>query len=114
CRGKAHRREHLGYGGRRILVSRKWSGKTLADHRYDRRAWVLATLGTSPEDMTRDRYLWRPAGPHDPVAPLSRRLLTAIAERQRWRVAYEAAQRGEPPGPPPEHVPSSTSALTAA
>jgi hypothetical protein len=33
CKGKAHRRECLGYAGRRVLVSRKWSGKTLADHR---------------------------------------------------------------------------------
>jgi hypothetical protein len=31
CKGKAHRREHLGYAGRRVLVSRKWSGKTLSD-----------------------------------------------------------------------------------
>lgn len=45
CRSKAHRREHLGYAGRRILVSRKWSGKTLADHKQDRRAWVMTTLG---------------------------------------------------------------------
>ncbi|NED57151.1 replication initiation protein, partial [Micromonospora aurantiaca] len=44
CKGKAHRREHLGYGGRRVLVSRKWSGKTLADHKADRKAWVLARL----------------------------------------------------------------------
>ncbi len=36
CKGKAHDAEHLGYGGRRVLVSRKWSGKTLADHRADR------------------------------------------------------------------------------
>ena len=40
CKGKAHRREHLGYAGRRVLVSRKWSGKTLADHRADRRHWL--------------------------------------------------------------------------
>jgi len=33
CKGKAHRPEHCGYAGRRVLVSRKWSGKTLADHR---------------------------------------------------------------------------------
>jgi hypothetical protein len=26
CKGKAHRREYLGYPGRRVLVSRKWSG----------------------------------------------------------------------------------------
>jgi hypothetical protein len=37
CKGKAHRRDHLGYAGRRVLVSRKWSGKTLADHRGDRK-----------------------------------------------------------------------------
>ena len=36
CKGQAHRREYLGYAGRRVLVSRKWSGKTLADHRADR------------------------------------------------------------------------------
>ncbi|WP_322778284.1 replication initiator, partial [Frankia sp. Cas4] len=29
CKGKVHRRETLGFGGRRVLVSRKWSGKTL-------------------------------------------------------------------------------------
>ena len=47
CKGKAHRREHLGYAGRRVLVSRKWSGKTLADHRGDRKAWLMETLGSS-------------------------------------------------------------------
>ncbi len=45
CRkGKAHRREYLGYAGRRVLVSRKWSGKTLADHRADRKDWLLSSL----------------------------------------------------------------------
>jgi hypothetical protein len=27
CRSKAHDRENLGLGGRRVLVSRQWSGK---------------------------------------------------------------------------------------
>lgn len=48
CTGKAHKRETLGFGGRRVLVSRRWSGKTLADHRQDRLVWVrqqLAALG---------------------------------------------------------------------
>ena len=31
CKGKAHDPDHLGYAGRRVLVSRKWSGKSLAD-----------------------------------------------------------------------------------
>ena len=44
CKGKAHRREHLGYAGRRVLVSRRWSGKTLADHRADRRTWLMEAL----------------------------------------------------------------------
>jgi hypothetical protein len=35
------------YGGRRVLVSRKWSGKTLADHKADRRAWTSATRATN-------------------------------------------------------------------
>ncbi len=40
CPLKAHDREHLGCGGRRVLVSRKWTGKTLTGHRADRRAVV--------------------------------------------------------------------------
>ena len=45
CKGKAHDADHLGYAGRRVLVSRKWSGKTLADHRAGRQEWLLSTLG---------------------------------------------------------------------
>ncbi|MBB5773623.1 replication initiator [Nonomuraea jabiensis] len=45
CRSKAHKPEHLGYAGRRVLVSRKWSNKTLAEHKQDRRTWVLEPLG---------------------------------------------------------------------
>ena len=40
CKHKAHDREHLGLGGRRVLVSRKWTGKTLAGHKADRAAVV--------------------------------------------------------------------------
>lgn len=35
CASKAHDREHLGVGGRRVLVS-DWSGKTLRQHKADR------------------------------------------------------------------------------
>ncbi|MFC7731081.1 replication initiator [Actinomadura keratinilytica] len=87
CKGKAHRREHLGYGGRRVLVSRKWSGKTLADHKADRVAWVLARLAeagisaTGPAAGDR-RFLWERAGPGDPdVKPAHHRLLLLIDER---------------------------------
>ena len=50
CKGKAHRYDHLGYAGRRVLVSRKWSGKTLADHRGDRQAWLTEMLGLPATD----------------------------------------------------------------
>ena len=87
CKGKAHRREHLGYGGRRVLVSRKWSGKTLADHKADRVAWVLARLAeagipaTGPAAGDR-RYLWERAKPGDPdVKPVTHRILLLINER---------------------------------
>ena len=29
CKGKAHKPEHLGIAGRRVLVSQEWSNKTL-------------------------------------------------------------------------------------
>jgi hypothetical protein len=116
CRSKAHQREHLGYAGRRILVSRKWTGKTLADHRYDRRAWVLETLGITADpadqydqgqkqgqgqaqgmsgDKTRDQWRWEPAQPDDDIPTRQHRLLLAVADRQRWQDAYEAARDGK-------------------
>jgi hypothetical protein len=104
CKGKAHRGETLGFGGRRVLVSRKWSGKTLADHMHDQRQWVLATLGLSATDPEAVRYAWEPIKPGDPdVAPLSHRLMRAIADRVRWRQALDEARRaaGQPP-PTPE------------
>jgi hypothetical protein len=94
CRGNAHRPEQLGYAGRRVLVSRKWSGKTLGDHRVDRRDWVLNLLGNTVEATDPNRYAWEPVRSKDPdVRPLPRRLLLAIAERQRWRQALDEAKR---------------------
>ncbi|MGA4543123.1 replication initiator [Uniformispora flossi] len=93
CKAKAHRRTHLGYGGRRVLVSRKWSGKTLADHKHERRAWVLDLLGEMDGGPDSDRYLWEHVRPSDPDVPsISHRLLRAVAERVRWRGALDAAK----------------------
>ncbi|GIE33510.1 hypothetical protein Ait01nite_065550 [Actinoplanes italicus] len=36
CKGRVHQKTTLGIGGRRVLVSRDWSGKTLTDHRTGR------------------------------------------------------------------------------
>jgi hypothetical protein len=92
CKGKAHRREHLGYAGRRVLVSRKWSGKTRADHRADRKAWLTGTLGLPATDPT--RYTWEPVRPGDPDhMPSGQRLLHVVADRIQWQTALEQARR---------------------
>jgi hypothetical protein len=104
CRGKAHQREHLGYAGRRVLVSRKWSGKTLADHRADRRDWLLATLGIPATDAS--RHTWEPVTPGDPDhMPPAQRLLHIIADRQRWHAALTEA-RARASGQPSPDLPA--------
>jgi hypothetical protein len=97
CKNKAHRREYLGYAGRRVLVSRKWSGKTMADHKADRKNWVLARLAEAGVSATGHptepgRYAWELAPPDDPdVGPVEQRLLTAIAERLEMRRQLDQA-----------------------
>ncbi|GGJ89008.1 hypothetical protein GCM10010123_18230 [Pilimelia anulata] len=111
CRGKVHQRATLGIGGRRVLISREWSGKTLADHKVDARVWVRKLLGVTEELTDADdgnasgektQYVWELARPDDPdVPPLAHRLLRSISERSRWRsellAAKERAARGQPP-----------------
>ena len=92
CKGKAHTRDRLGYAGSRVLVSRKWSGKTLADHRADRKNWLMTTLGISATDP--GRYAWEPVAPGDPDhMEHARRLLHAVADRARWQAALTEARR---------------------
>ena len=104
CAGKTHDRENLGLGGRRILVSRQWSGKTLTEHKADRativRQALLASGITAPEIermaatvTLRDgspRFVWTDTRPDPPS--YVRVILASIAERQRWRAQYEAAK----------------------
>ena len=92
CRGKAHRHETLGFGGRRVLVSRKWSGKTLAVHRAERREWVRGLLGLA-DDPDPKRYIWIQASPNDPdVKSKEERLMLSVADRSRWREELRKAQ----------------------
>jgi hypothetical protein len=92
CKGKAHDTDHLGYAERRVLVSRMWSGKTLADHRADRQQWLLSTLGVSATDPA--RYTWEPVAPGDPDhLDYARRLLHAVADRARWQASLAEARR---------------------
>ncbi|MBN9108898.1 MAG: replication initiator protein [Pseudonocardia sp.] len=96
CKGKAHRPEHLGIAGRRVLVSRKWSNKSLADHRAERSTFVrqlLAKAGVQPAYAVDDGpFEWETTKAGDPdVPPRPVLLLHAIHQRQRWRADYDAA-----------------------
>jgi hypothetical protein len=117
CKSKVHQRATLGIGGRRILVSRDWSGKTLADHRADARAWVRALLGITTDSTTAEPVevaagepapvAWELARPDDPdVPPLQQRLLRAISQRIQHRKQIAAARERagpilEPSSPTP-------------
>jgi hypothetical protein len=115
CPAKAHDRWHLGIGGRRVLVSRQWTGKTLTDHRADRAEVVrqvldAAGIGTPDRDRLSvhrpsdepGRFIWTRLDPRRDDLPEYRRLIArTITEQQRWRAEYEAAktaarERGSP------------------
>ena len=105
CKGKAHRHEYLGYAGRRVLISRKWSGKTLADHRADRKAWLTGMLGLPATDP--DRYAWEPVAPSDrDHMPTAQRLLHVVADRIRWQQALDLARRRAEGLPPDDDIPA--------
>ena len=75
-----------------MLVSRKWSGKTLADHRADRQQWLLQTLGLSATDPA--RYSWEPVASDDPDhLDYPRRVLHVLADRARWLAALKEARQ---------------------
>jgi hypothetical protein len=74
------------------LVSRKWSGKTLADHRGDRQAWLTGMLGLPAADPT--RYRWEQVQPQDEdYLPASKQLLRSVGDRLRWESALAEARR---------------------
>jgi hypothetical protein len=105
CRGKVHQRKSLGYTGRRCLVSRNWSGKTLTDHRLDGRDWFRAvTAGlldhedqaegeASPAEKGRYLYLLARRTDRD-LDTLTDRILRSIAARERARLALRIARDG--------------------
>ena len=114
CRARVHQLDTLGIGGRRVLVSRLWSGKTLADHRHDQAAWVRKTLalglGRDGADDQADiveaaranevpaPIAWERARPDDPDVPdIRRRLLRAVSTRIQHRAALAAARAAGPP-----------------
>jgi len=117
CKQKAHDRDHLGLGGRRVLVSRKWSGKTLAGHKADRAAVVRQALeeaGIDPDDHdefavagSNGLWSWEVLGRSRVDAPTyAAAIAEVIRTRQRWRAQYDAAKaavagaRAGPMSPP--------------
>ncbi|MCY7341689.1 MAG: replication initiator protein [Pseudonocardia sp.] len=111
CKGKAHKPEHLGIAGRRVLVSRKWSGKTLTDHAGERAKFVrqlLERTGVRPGYAVDDGpFEWEPTKAGDPDVPTRPALLLqAISQRQRWKADYDAAVLLA--GDPPDQSPATT------
>jgi hypothetical protein len=101
CRGKAHRYENLGYAGRRVLVSRKWSGKTLTDHRADRKAWLMAMLDLPAIEEGSSAYTWERVTPADADhMPATQRLMHVLADRTAWKAALTLARQQVEADPP--------------
>ncbi|SDR72405.1 hypothetical protein SAMN04488543_0213 [Friedmanniella luteola] len=117
CSSKAHDREHLGLGGRRVLVSRQWSGKRLSEHKADRATVVreallaagvvapeterLAATVTLPDGSP--RFVWTDTRPD--ARTYARVLLQSVAERAAWRAQYEAAKAAKPVDSGPATLP---------
>ena len=105
CTAKAHTRECLGIGGRRVQVSRHWSGKTLAEHRADRATVVrevLTAAGIDPPDADRlatsvleedglPRFVWEEIPVHE--RDYVRVVAGTVLQARRWRAEYEQAKR---------------------
>jgi len=105
CPSKAHDSEHLGLGGRRVLVSRKWTGKTLDVHRADRAAvvrQVLEEAGVTVAQADRcaadilaadgqPRFVWSELPPGE--SSYNEAVFAQILQRQTWRAQYDAAKR---------------------
>ena len=104
CLSGAHDRENLGHAGRRVLVSRDWSGKTLTEHRADRASVVreaLANAGIEAPEVDRlaasatlpdgtPRFAWSDLTPDSQT--YTHALVASVIEAQRWRAEYDAAK----------------------
>ena len=119
CPSKAHDRECLGLGGRRVLVSRHWTGKTLTEHRADRAAVVHQVLAEAGIDAPETRrcaadvlaedgkpwFVWADIAEHDESYDYAAAIASSVAQAKRWREQYDhaktvAEQRGSLPGVP--------------
>jgi hypothetical protein len=111
CPSKAHDRECLGLGGRRVLVSRHWTGKTLTDHKADRAAVVRAVLeeaGIEAPEARRlaadvlhtdglPRFVWEDIPTNERSYPAA--IAASLRQRRAWREQYELAKEAIRAGP---------------
>jgi putative transposase len=66
--------------------------------RPGRMTWMLSSAPTGPQDGP---YLWERTAPADPdIPPRPMLLMQAVAERQRWKAEYTAAQLAASQPPP--------------
>ncbi|GAB0103466.1 hypothetical protein JMUB6875_24390 [Nocardia sp. JMUB6875] len=111
CRGHAHQRDWLGVAGDRQKVSERWTGKTMADYKAERREFVRQLLdGAGIEQPDTSGLIVTVVGPGDPaVPPREHLILAAIAQRTVWRVEYQRVL--EMLGPPEAQEDSATSSV---
>jgi hypothetical protein len=125
CPSRAHDRENLGIGGRRVLVSRQWSGKTLTEHRADRAAVVREALdaaGLTAPDADRyaadthvlpdgsPRFEWR--DPEASVLDYASVIAASLRQAVTWRRQYDLAKQVVAgAGPPVQNPVDSLSAI---
>jgi hypothetical protein len=111
---------------RGVLVSRRWSGKTLTEHRADRASvvrQVLQAAGIDAPEADRlsadvlhedgqPRFVWD--DPPATGADYTEVLVASVMERRRWRTQYEAAKQAalKRDGPPVDNR-SATATPTA-
>lgn len=111
CPRAAHDPDNLGYGGRRVLVSRDWTSKTLTEHKADRAAVVREALreagiefeetnrfsATCQDENGTQRFTWEPVNPttmsHGERTAV---LVGSIREHQQRQRLYEEAKRAGP------------------
>jgi len=121
CPSKAHDAEHLGLGGRRVLVSRKWTGKTLDVHRADRAAvvrQVLQEAGIEVAETDRcaadvlapdgqPRFVWTVLPPGE--GSYNQAVFAQIIQRQQWRAQSDTAKQATGrTGPPVDNRSATT------
>lgn len=109
CKAKAHRRTTLGLPGRRVLVSRKWSGKTLPDHQADRQEFVRQLLTDAGIQLARDNVCVYPIEPGTRTPPRDELIMAAIAERLTWKNQYNTALAATGPPDRQQLTPKTTS-----